>query len=52
MAWQKYARVGIVAFVIVFVAIVAVTLRQRKPAVADAPAPKRVDPAAVVENVG
>lgn len=52
MSWQKYARFGIATFVIVFVAIVAVTLRQRKPALAEAPAPKRVDPAAVVENVG
>ena len=52
MSWQKYARFGIAAFVIVFVAIVTVTLRQRKPAVAEPPASKRVDPTAVVENVG
>lgn len=52
MTWQKYARFGLVAFVIVFVAIVATMLRQRKPATVEPPAPKRLDPAAVVENVG
>lgn len=53
MAWQQTARRAIVVFVIVFVAIVAAALYWRKPA---APRhdvdPRRVDPQAVVENVG
>jgi lipopolysaccharide export system protein LptA len=52
MNWQKKARLGIVVFVIVFVAIVVVALRYRKPVEREAAAPPRVDPKAVVENIG
>lgn len=52
MNWQKKARLGIAAFVVVFVAIVIATGRHRKPARPPDPLPVRVDPAAVVEGRG
>jgi len=52
MNWQKKARLGLVAFVVVFVASVIWTGRQRRPAPPSEPAPTRVDPAAVVEGHG
>ncbi len=52
MNWQKTARRAIVAFVLVFIAIVIAASRHRKPAPTGEPAPKRVDPAAVVEGHG
>ncbi|MEN3339601.1 MAG: hypothetical protein V7647_3277 [Acidobacteriota bacterium] len=52
MNWQKNARRAIVAFVVVFVAIVIVAGRHRKPAPAGEPPPRRVDPDAVVEGHG
>ncbi|MEP6916700.1 MAG: LptA/OstA family protein [Acidobacteriota bacterium] len=50
MNWQKQARLGIAVFVIVFVAIVVVALRQRKATPVIEPPPKRNDPSAIVEN--
>ena len=52
MNWQKTARRAIVAFVLVFIAIVIAAGRHRKPAPTSEPTPKRVDPAAVVEGHG
>ena len=52
MSWQKNARRAIVAFVLVFVAIVIVAGRHRKPAPIGDPPPRRVDPDAVVEGHG
>jgi lipopolysaccharide export system protein LptA len=52
MTWQKKARLGIAAFVVVFVVIVIAAGRQRKAPTIPEPAPKRVDPAAVVEGHG
>lgn len=52
MTWQKKARLGIAAFVVVFVAIVIVTGRHRKAVLPPEAVPKRVDPAAVVEGHG
>lgn len=52
MNWQKKARLGLVAFVVLFVAVVIWTGRQRRPAPPSEPAPTRVDPAAVVEGHG
>lgn len=52
MSWQKKARLGIAAFVIVFIAVVAVAMRQRKPAPSTAPLPERSDPKSVVETKG
>ena len=51
MTWQKKARAAIAVFVIVFVAIVFVALRQRKAPPQQTP-PLRKDPNAVVENTG
>lgn len=52
MNWQKKARLGIAAFLVVFVAIVIAAGRYRKPAPPAEPDPTRVDPAAVVEGHG
>src|SRR6476620_6240985 len=52
MTWQKKARLGIAAFILVFVAIVVAAGRHRKPAPSPEAIPKRVDPAAVVEGHG
>lgn len=52
MNWQNKARLGIAVFVILFVAIVVVALRHRKPAEPEGAPPTRVDPKAVVENIG
>ncbi len=52
MTWQKKARVVIVGFVVLFVAIVFVASRRRTPAPAAEALPTRVDPAAVVEGHG
>jgi lipopolysaccharide transport protein LptA len=52
MNWQKTARRAIVAFVLVFIAIVIAAGRHRKAPPASEPAPRRVDPAAVVEGHG
>src|SRR6476469_10779287 len=50
MSWQKNARVAIAAFVIVFIAIVVVALRHRKPPPATAAVPERRDKDCVLEN--
>jgi LPS export ABC transporter protein LptC len=52
MSWQKNARAAIALFVIVFVAIVFVALRQRKGTPAQTPPPPRVDAKASIENTG
>ena len=52
MSWQRKARTAIALFVVVFVAIVFVALRQRKATPKEAPPPPRVDKAATVENIG
>ncbi len=52
MSWQKKARTAIAVFVIVFVAIVIVALRQRKTSPAQTPPPERKDPTSTVENTG
>lgn len=52
MSWQKKARLAIAAFVIVFIAIVVVALRQRKTAPVSAGPPPRIDKTAMVENTG
>jgi lipopolysaccharide export system protein LptA len=50
MAWQKRARAAIAIFVVLFIAVVAVVLRQHKaPAKAVAP-PERQDKDCVLEN--
>jgi lipopolysaccharide transport protein LptA len=51
MSWQKKARLAIAAFVVVFVVIVIAAGRKRQPPAASE-APKRVDPAAVIEGHG
>ncbi|MFL6280026.1 MAG: LptA/OstA family protein [Vicinamibacterales bacterium] len=50
MSWQKKARVAIAAFVIVFIAIVFVALRQRKAPPPSAGAPERRDKDCILEN--
>ncbi len=50
MSWQKKARAAIALFVIVFVAIVLLALRQRKARPSEGPPPPRVDPNARIEN--
>jgi lipopolysaccharide export system protein LptA len=50
MTWQKKARLAIAVFVIVFIAIVVMALRQRKTAPVAAGTPARTDKTAVVEN--
>jgi lipopolysaccharide export system protein LptA len=50
MTWQKKARVAIGAFVIVFVAMVVVAMRDRKNVPPAGAIPERKDPKAVVEN--
>jgi lipopolysaccharide transport protein LptA len=50
MSWQKKARFGIAAFVVVFVVIVIAAGRQRKTARPPEAVPQRVDPKAVVEG--
>lgn len=52
MSWQKKARLGIAVFVIVFIAVVAVAMRQRKGTPPSAPLPQRTDPNSVVETPG
>jgi lipopolysaccharide transport protein LptA len=52
MTWQKKARFGIAAFVVVFIGIVIATGRHRKQAPPAEAAPKRVDPAAMIEGDG
>lgn len=52
MNWQKKARLGIAAFLVLFVAGVIWSGRQRRPAPPPEPVPTRVDPAAVVEGHG
>jgi lipopolysaccharide transport protein LptA len=52
MSWQKKARLGIAVFVLVFVAIVLATLRQRKPAQSAEALPERRDKTAIVEGHG
>jgi len=52
MSWQKKARLAIAAFVIVFIAIVVVALRQRKTTPRSASTPPRIDKTAMVENTG
>ena len=52
MNWQKKARFAIAVFVVIFIAIVIVALRQRKaPTAASAP-PERMDKECVLENTG
>ena len=50
MTWQKKARFAIAAFVIVFIAIVVVALRQRKGPPPVAAVPERRDKDCVLEN--
>jgi lipopolysaccharide transport protein LptA len=52
MSWQKKARLGIAAFIVVFVVIVIAAGRQRKTARPAEAIPQRVDPKAVVEGHG
>jgi LPS export ABC transporter protein LptC len=52
MSWQRTARTAIALFVVVFVAIVFVALRQRKNTPREAPPPPRIDPTSTVENTG
>ena len=51
MSWQKKARLGIAVFVVVFVAVVVLAMRHRKPATAP-PASPRTDEKAIVQTVG
>jgi lipopolysaccharide transport protein LptA/LPS export ABC transporter protein LptC len=50
MSWQKKARFAIAAFVIVFIAIVFVALRQRKAPPPSAAVPERRDKDCILEN--
>ena len=50
MAWQKPARVAVAIFVVMFVAIVVVALRHRKPPAPFVAAPERRDKDCVVET--
>src|SRR3954469_21339336 len=50
MSWQKKARVGIAAFVIVFIAIVVIALMQRKAQPGSVATPERRDKACILEN--
>ncbi len=52
MSWQKKARLGIAVFVVVFIVVVAVALRQRRPAAPKTPLPVRTDPASLAEVHG
>jgi lipopolysaccharide export system protein LptA len=50
MSWQKKARLAIAVFVIVFVAIVFIALRQRKSAPVAGAIPERRDKDCILEN--
>src|SRR6476660_9355551 len=50
MAWQKPARFAIAIFVVIFVAIVVVALRHRKPPTPSAAVPQRQDKDCILEN--
>lgn len=50
MAWQKRARFAIAIFVVIFVAIVIVALRNRKPPPVAAAIPQRQDKDCILEN--
>jgi LPS export ABC transporter protein LptC/lipopolysaccharide transport protein LptA len=50
MSWQRKARIAIAAFVIVFIAIVVVALRQRKAPPPFAAVPERRDKDCILEN--
>jgi len=50
MTWQKKARFAIAAFVIVFIAIVVVALRQRKAPPPSVAVPERRDKDCILEN--
>jgi len=50
MSWQRKARIAIAAFVIVFIAIVVVALRQRKAPPESAAVPERRDKDCILEN--
>lgn len=52
MSWQKKARLGIAVFVVLFIAVVAVTMRQRKPAAPKTAPPTRVDDKTLSETHG
>ncbi|MCA1559528.1 MAG: LPS export ABC transporter periplasmic protein LptC [Acidobacteria bacterium] len=52
MAWQKHARLGVAAFIILFAATVIIAWRQRKGPPPESAAVQRTDPAAVVEDQG
>jgi lipopolysaccharide transport protein LptA len=52
MSWQKKARLGIAVFVIVFIAVVALAMRQRKDTPAGPPPPERTDPKTTAEAAG
>jgi lipopolysaccharide transport protein LptA len=52
MSWQKKARLGIAAFVVVFIAMVVIAGRRRQAPPPPEAAPNRVDPAAVIEGHG
>lgn len=50
MSWQKKARFAIAAFVIVFIALVVVALRQHKAPPSNAKIPQRQDKDCILEN--
>ena len=50
MSWQRKARIAIAAFVIVFIAVVVVALRQRKAPPAHVAVPERRDKDCILEN--
>lgn len=52
MNWQKKARFAIAVFVVIFIAIVVVALRQRQAPTAAALPPERRDKDCVLENTG
>jgi lipopolysaccharide transport protein LptA len=52
MSWQRQARLGIAVFVVVFIAVVAIAMRQRKNVAPKAPLPVRVDDRSLAETHG
>lgn len=52
MTWQKKARFAIAGFVVIFIAIVATALHQRKAPETPAAPPERTDKDCVLENTG
>jgi lipopolysaccharide export system protein LptA len=52
MRWQKRLRFAIALFVVVFAAVVVVSLRRGRHPATSAPAPKKIDEAAAVQTTG